>query len=117
MAVYAAVGGVLRDSAIHLARMFSDQVPQETIAQSSFFFCLIYWIILLLLILSSLYFAILDIRFIRLQFTLEKQALIKEGLGTDALLGNPKQIETEATGDGRPKSRPGAAPSDDPGEN
>lgn len=94
MAVYGVVGGVLRDSVIHMARIFSDQVGEESTADSSFLFCSIYWIFFVLLILSSLYMAILDVRFIRLQFALEKHALMKQSLGNATLMHKLRQEET-----------------------
>jgi len=116
MAVYAVVGGVLRDSVIHLARLFSDRVPAETIPEISILFCSLYWIFVVLLLLASLYMAILDIRFIRLHFTLGKQALMKESLGSAAPMGHPRQEETATSGDTAPESNQAAAPEDDRGE-
>ena len=116
MAVYAVIGGVLRDSAIHMARMFSNQVAEETLAESSFLFCLLYWIFVVLLLLASLYMAILDIRFIRLQFALGKQALMKERLVAAAPTRSPRQQETAPSSDTSPEDRQAATPTVDPGE-
>ncbi len=80
MAVYAVAGGVARDSVIHLSRFVSENAAEQTTASRPGFFCLVYWLIFSLLILMSLYMAVLDIRFIRLKFALEKQALIRENL-------------------------------------
>lgn len=80
MAVYAVVGGVLRDSVIHLARFVSEDAVEQTSASRPGLFCLVYWLVFALLILISLYMAVLDVRFIRLKFALEKQALIRESL-------------------------------------
>ena len=81
MAVYAVAGGVLRDSAIHLARFAPEDAAEQTTASRPGIFCLVYWLVFSLLILMSLYLALLDIRFIRLQYALEKQALIRASLG------------------------------------
>lgn len=80
MAVYAVAGGVLRDSIIHLSRFASEDAVGQTTASRPGLFCLVYWLVFSLLILISLYMAVLDIRFIRLKFALEKQALIRESL-------------------------------------
>lgn len=80
MAVYAAAGGVLRDSAIHMARLMSEEASGQVAASRPLLFCAIYWLIFSLLILISLYLAVLDTRFIRFQYALEKKALIHQGL-------------------------------------
>ena len=99
MAVYAVAGGILRDTALHLARMFSEQAAQEATADKTFLFCLTYWIIFSLLTLSSLYMAVLDIRFIRLQFALEKRELLRENLGDAALHRNLVQKQANDAGE------------------
>lgn len=80
MAVYAVAGGVLRDSVTHLSRFVSEDAVEQTTAGRPGLFCLVYWLMFSLLILISLYLAVLDIRFIRLKFALEKQALVRENL-------------------------------------
>lgn len=80
MAVYAVAGGVARDSVIHLSRFVSEDAAEQTTASRPGLFCLVYCLIFSLLILISLYMAVLDIRFIRLKFALEKQAIIRENL-------------------------------------
>lgn len=116
MAVYAVAGGILRDSAIHLAEMFSEQMAEETTADRTFLFCLLYWIIFSLLTLSSLYMAVLDIRFIRLQFALEKRDLLREGLADAAVHKNLMQTrENDAVG-GTSESHHESRPAGDPGE-
>lgn len=80
MAVYAAAGGVLRDSAIHMARLISQEASGQVTASRPLLFCLIYWLIFSLLILISLYLAVLDFRFIRFQYALERKALINQSL-------------------------------------
>lgn len=80
MAVYAAVGGVLRDSVIHMARLFSDEASGQVTASRPLLFCFVYWSVFALLILISFYLAALDFRFIRLQYVLERKTLIEESL-------------------------------------
>lgn len=116
MAVYAVVGGILRDSVIYMARMFSEQVAEETTAGSSFLFCLLYWIIFMLLVLSSLYLAVLDIRFIRLQFALGKQSLMKESLGNATFQQNTGQKQVYDPGKRTAGDQQGPAPTKGPGE-
>ncbi len=86
MAVYAVAGGVLRDSIIHMANLVSEEASGQVAASRPLLFCLIYWLIFSLVILISLYFAVLDVRFIRLQYALEKRALINQGL-SEAVAG------------------------------
>lgn len=93
MAVYAAAGGVLRDSAIHMARLVSNEASGQVAASRPLLFCAIYWLIFCLLIAIALYFAALDVRFIRLQYALEKKALIHQSL-RDAV-ARPDRGETE----------------------
>jgi len=83
MAIYAVAGGVLRDSVIHLARLASEGSVERKSVGKPGLFCLVYWLVFSLLILISLYMAALDLRFIRLQYVLEKQALIRESLSRD----------------------------------
>ncbi len=82
MAVYAAAGGVLRDSVIHMTRLVSEEASGQLTVDRPLLFCVLYWLVFALLILVSFYLAALDYRFIRLQFTLEKKALIDESLST-----------------------------------
>ena len=93
MAVYAAAGGVLRDSAIHMARLVSNEASGQVAASRPLLFCAIYWFIFCLLIAIALYFAALDVRFIRLQYALEKKALIHQSL-RDAV-AHPDRGEVE----------------------
>jgi len=80
MAVYAALGDVLRDSVTHMARLVSEEAMGDATTSRPLLFCVLYWSVFALLILSSFYFAALDIRFVRLQYVLEKKALIQESL-------------------------------------
>ena len=80
MAVYAGAGGVLRDSVIHMAHLVSEEASGQVAASRPLLFCLTYWLIFSLLLLISLYFAVLDVRFIRLQYVLERKALINQSL-------------------------------------
>lgn len=80
MAVYAAAGGVLRDSVIHMARLVSEEASGQVTTSRPLLFCVVYWFVFAVLILISMYMAALDIRFNRLQYALEKRALIRESL-------------------------------------
>ncbi len=80
MAVYAVAGGVLRDSVIHMAHFVSEEASGELTASRPLLFCLMYWSVFGLLILISLYLAVLDVRFVRLQYVLERKTLIDQNL-------------------------------------
>lgn len=116
MAVYSVFGGILRDSVIYMSRMFSEQIAEEAIVDSSFLFCSLYWSIFMLLILSSLYMAVLDIRFIRLQFALGKQALMKESVGKATFAQNSRRKEFSDPGERTAREQRESTPTKGPGE-
>lgn len=77
MAIYAVTSGLLRDTLIFAVQLFSNPV-NELYPKHSLWFCIPYWIIFAACLFTTLYIAILDIRYIRMQFAMEKQALIKQ---------------------------------------
>lgn len=91
MALYSVPGGVLHDSVIHLTGLFSEQVADRSEANRSIQFCFLYWAVFALLIFASLYMAMLDLRFIRLQYDLEKQKLFHQTMGEDGLDPTPRE--------------------------
>lgn len=77
MAIYAVTTKVLRDTFIFFADTVGKNINSLT-PQHSFLFCFIYWTIFAILLFTTFYIAVLDMRYIRMQFSMNKQALIKE---------------------------------------
>ena len=75
--------GILRDTAIHITDLFSRELPENLVAESSAVFCILYWSVFVAALVAAVYLAFIDIRFIRLQYALEKQQLFKQSLGDD----------------------------------
>lgn len=82
MAVYAVVSSIARDTLIHFARAVSGAESDLT-PTLSVFVCLVFWSVLGALLMVTSYIALLDMRFIRLQYALEKRALLAESWGDD----------------------------------
>ena len=85
MALYAVPGDVLRDSVIHLAQFISGEATGDVEPGRPALFCLLYWAVFALLICLALYLAMVDMRFIRLQYALEKKKLFQESMSEDFL--------------------------------
>jgi len=75
--------GILRDSVIHAVRIFAQNAPQDVTAHNGLIACLLYWSIFVLALCASLYLAFIDMRYIRLQYALEKQKLFRQSLGDE----------------------------------
>ena len=83
MAVYSIPGGILRDSVIYAARFVSSEIGPEVETTHAWPFCVLYWGIFSVTILVSLYLALLDIRYIRLNYALEKQKLFQKTMSDE----------------------------------
>lgn len=78
MAWYASNTGLLRDTALHGAALFSDRSLDEP--EASLGFVLFYWGLFAAVILAALYLALIDIRFVRLRHAIERRELLRETL-------------------------------------
>lgn len=94
MAWYAAVSGVLRQTVAHAAALLSEEAAVTSDGPSGLF-CLAYWCVFFLLIAATMYVAILDVRFIRLQFLLEQRQVFDRTFGERA----PKTPRRDSAGD------------------
>lgn len=83
MAVAAVPLEILHDSVVHLVRMSGGEVPEDVTWSTPAYVCAIYWMIFLLTLLTALYMAVLDMRFIRLNYALERHVLFRQALGDD----------------------------------
>lgn len=84
MAIYAGTSGLLRDTVIHGARLFSGDDLDLPEAESNLWLCLVYWAFFGCTILVALYMALLDIRYIRLEYALARQRLFQDSLSAQA---------------------------------
>ncbi len=83
MAVAAVPMEVLHDSVVHVVRMSGGEVPETVTWSTPAYVCAIYWLVFVLALLIALYMAVLDVQFIRLNYTLERHALFRQALGDD----------------------------------
>jgi hypothetical protein len=77
MAIYAVSTDLMRDTIIFGVRIFS-QPAEELNPSHPFWFCAVYWAIFIACIFATLYIAVLDIRYTRMQFAMEKRTLVKQ---------------------------------------
>lgn len=82
LAVFAAVGGILRDSVIHAAVLFGNTDTDLPEPGFNGYFVVTYWLAFGLAVLIALYCALLDIKFIRLEYAAAKRALLQETFST-----------------------------------
>ena len=82
MAVFGVTSSLVRDTLIHMATRSSDGASELT-ATIPAWACALYWVVLAVLLLVTSYIALLDMRFIRLQFALEKRALLEQSWGDE----------------------------------
>ena len=80
MSFHAASSGFLGQTIRHVIRFFNEDSAVRA-PSSSGLVHFIYWSIFLLLILTALYMAIIDMRYIRLQYIAEKQGIFGRTLG------------------------------------
>ncbi len=83
LAVAAVPTGILRSTVIHFLNLTMGDVPADITATAPLLVCVLYWVVFLIALGASLYMAFLDIRYIRLQYALEKQRLFQQSLGED----------------------------------
>ena len=81
MAVYAAWSGFLRLTVLHVAALASEEAAAQLPADSSGWLHLAYWLLFLLLILFTLYLALIDLQYIRLQYLRQKRDIFLGTLG------------------------------------
>jgi hypothetical protein len=96
MAVYSISGDLLRHSIYRLLAPFNEDVTVPSNA-TSWWLIVPYWTIFAALIVFALYLAFLDIRYIRLQFALEKRKLFEETIRDPLVPSGKKSPETEET--------------------
>lgn len=83
MAVASVPLEILHDTVVHFVRMSGGEIPEDVTWSTPAFVCAIYWLIFLLALLTALYMAVLDMRFIRLNYALERHVLFRQALGDD----------------------------------
>ena len=84
MAIYAVVSDVLRDSLVHLVQLLST--PENELNTSTpMWACFLYWSVFALLVTLTVYIALLDFKYIRLKFALERQKLLEQTVGNEEI--------------------------------
>jgi hypothetical protein len=79
MALYAVVSSVLHDSVLLIASFLSEEVNASQTDLSPAFLA-VYWLVFSGTIVFALYLAVVDIRYIRLQYAAEKHEILKRTL-------------------------------------
>jgi hypothetical protein len=82
MVAYGVSTRLLRDSLVHVLGLVSEP-ESELVTTYSFLFCILFWMVFSALLFASVYVAVLDMRYIRLRFALEKRDLMKEAWEND----------------------------------
>lgn len=80
MAVYAATTGMLVASARHVAALFADDASMQGEGTSGFFH-VCYWSFFAAMIGAALYAALLDLRFVRARYYVERREIFRRTLG------------------------------------
>ncbi len=83
MAAAAVPTGILNDTVIHVVRLSGRELPPDISHSISASACLAYWLLFAAALATSLVMATIDVRQIRREFALQKQALLRESLGED----------------------------------
>ena len=81
MALYAALSNILRDTVIHIATL--SGLEPELEATTSVPVLVVYWGVFGLLIAVSIFLAIVDLRYIRLQYLVEKREIFGRTVGDE----------------------------------
>ena len=81
MAVYAVSSGFLRESVLHAVDIVPGQSPTGVDPTGSIFFHLVYWIAFGILVLTCFYCALLDLRYIRYLYAVERRDIFSRTLG------------------------------------
>lgn len=83
MAAYAASTDILRESALYFVSLAYEEVRESADAEaaSGHF---VFWGLFVVLIFASVYLAMLDMRYIRLQYLLQKREIFGQTLGDSA---------------------------------
>ncbi len=77
LAVFASYTEILRDSLVAIALLISDEAREVSPAYPLFFY-IVYWGLFGFSVFGAFYMGLLDLRYIRLEYTLEKRAIMKE---------------------------------------
>jgi nitrate/nitrite transporter NarK len=88
MAVFSIPSEILRHTIYKVLAPFNDKVEVPSDA-ASWWLIVPYWLVFSAVIVVALYLAFLDIRYIRLQFAVEKRKLFEETM-RDPLVPRPK---------------------------
>ena len=82
MALYAAASGILRGTVYALVSLFGEAEVERAQIGSGWVY-LAYWAVFVLLLFVTLYIAVLDLRFIRLRYVVERRELFSRSLGAE----------------------------------
>lgn len=81
MSFHAVNSGFLGQTIRHVVHLFNEDAARAPSSSGLVHF--IYWSIFLLIILTAMYMAVLDFRYIRVQFVVEKRSIFGRTLGSE----------------------------------
>lgn len=81
MVAYSMASGLLRDTVLHSTQRLAAESAEELTAEFPLWWILVYWGIFSGLILLSCYLALVDFRYIRLQYALERRQIFSRTVG------------------------------------
>lgn len=84
MAIYAVVSDVLRDSLVYLVQLLSNS-ENELGTSTPFWTCFLYWSVFALLVTITVYIGLIDFKYIRLKFALERRKLMEQTVGSEEM--------------------------------
>ncbi len=82
MAAGSVRSGILEDTVWHAVSFAADEAPERD-SVTPLGLCIAYWAGFAAILLVALYLAFVDIRYIRLQYAIEKQQLFRQSLGDE----------------------------------
>ena len=81
MAAHSMASGLLRDTVLRTTQRLVPESAEELTAEFPLWWILVYWGIFSGLILLSCYLALIDFRYIRLQYALERRQIFSRTVG------------------------------------
>lgn len=82
MAIYAVATDVLRDTILHALNLFGvEPTNSGALPNTAAWLVTVYWTLFFVLIAMALYCALLDLRYIRMRYAMEKREIFRRTVG------------------------------------
>jgi len=76
--------GILHDTVVHMVRLSARETPTDVSTTHGLVLCMLYWALFFATLFVALFLAVLDMRYIRLQYAIEKQQIFLQSLGDES---------------------------------